>query len=563
MILPDTTSVDTEQLYIRGTNFCIASNNVMLTSKGTISFLTYFNSFASRVYAENSNVDTVQLNITAKGKLNFKLFFEDQHQKNLLGELDFSSADKKTVSFEFSVKAGVYYFDAESSCDSIIYDFEYVSVQKAINDCKIGIVICTFKRENFVLANTRAISEYIALNPELDGKIKTIVVDNGNTLGNIDNALVVANKNSGGSGGFKRGIEEVLADDNLTHFLLMDDDISFYPDIIARTLSLINHCPDSRNVTIGASMMTLDKPYEQYERGGIWTGAKIEAGKAKIDLRDSKNVILNETVDKVDYTAWWFCCMDKAKAKEIGLPLPFFVKCDDIEYALRADNKILLTNGIGVWHESFDSKYVLQLEYYIKRNELILNAIHNHSSSFAKDYFKILKSVALQLVFHRYQGIHFIEQGVLDYLKGADYFANLDGERQHKWLSGSAVNQFSKQELIARGYDISKKEYFCGKRNFLLEFLTLNGYLIPKCFYPKCDFRLVDASKTMPENMFLAKTCVQYNSTIDKGFVTELQKWQLFRALKVLAKLFFLMATKRKKLKRDYQQLINNNLVQK
>ncbi len=59
-----------------------------------------------------------------------------------------------------------------------------------------------------------------------------------------------------------------------------------------------------------------------------------------------------------------------------NLPMPIFIRGDDLEYGLRNMKTLILMNGICVWHEPFENKYSSFLEYYIMRNQLIDNSFH-------------------------------------------------------------------------------------------------------------------------------------------------------------------------------------------
>src|ERR1035437_5741583 len=38
----------------------------------------------------------------------------------------------------------------------------------------------------------------------------------------------------------------------------------------------------------------------------------------------------------VDFQPWWMCLLPPAAVEAIGLPMPFFLKWDDVEFGLRA-----------------------------------------------------------------------------------------------------------------------------------------------------------------------------------------------------------------------------------
>ena len=59
--------------------------------------------------------------------------------------------------------------------------------------------------------------------------------------------------------------------------------------------------------------------------------------------------------------------------KKRGLPSPFFIKGDDVEYSLRNNSNIINLNGLSVWHEDFSGKYSPYLYYYTVRNNIMTN----------------------------------------------------------------------------------------------------------------------------------------------------------------------------------------------
>ena len=64
---------------------------------------------------------------------------------------------------------------------------------------------------------------------------------------------------------------------------------------------------------------------------------------------------------------------------EKTLPIPFFVRGDDVEFSIRNKARIISLNGICVWHMGFGEKFSAQMEYYqVMRNSLILQAFHPH-----------------------------------------------------------------------------------------------------------------------------------------------------------------------------------------
>ena len=82
------------------------------------------------------------------------------------------------------------------------------------NEVKIALNICTFQREEFIHRNLsllQASDFFNPDNPQYYGRLHIFVVDNGSSLQLPESPYVhcIYNRNTGGSGGFQRGIEEI------------------------------------------------------------------------------------------------------------------------------------------------------------------------------------------------------------------------------------------------------------------------------------------------------------------------------------------------------------------
>ena len=120
--------------------------------------------------------------------------------------------------------------------DAEFYGGYFYSNDKVKNDkIKILAIICTFKREKYVRRNIDYFKVFLNKNPLAKKWLYLVVVDNASSLEpfNSKNIKVIINKNTGGAGGFSRGMLEAIESKNkYTHIVLMDDDIAFNPMII-------------------------------------------------------------------------------------------------------------------------------------------------------------------------------------------------------------------------------------------------------------------------------------------------------------------------------------------
>ena len=60
-------------------------------------------------------------------------------------------------------------------------------------------------------------------------------------------------------------------------------------------------------------------------------------------IDETTDIAENEAVDvevSNAYGAWWYSCIPLNEVREKGLPLPLFVRCDDVEYGMRTNQPI-------------------------------------------------------------------------------------------------------------------------------------------------------------------------------------------------------------------------------
>ena len=116
----------------------------------------------------------------------------------------------------------------------------------------------------------------------------------------------------------------------------MDDDILLESSVLIKTIRFLQILrPEHQDLAIGGSMLRLDQMNVQHEAGGKWTGFRIIHGNHNSDLTQVTALLQNEALEMPQYNAWWYCCLPLCAIDENNLPLPFFIKVDDIEYGMR------------------------------------------------------------------------------------------------------------------------------------------------------------------------------------------------------------------------------------
>jgi galactofuranosylgalactofuranosylrhamnosyl-N-acetylglucosaminyl-diphospho-decaprenol beta-1,5/1,6-galactofuranosyltransferase len=253
---------------------------------------------------------------------------------------------------------------------------------------RLGIVICTYNNEARLKQNIR---ELIASKVWHEEKPILALANNGTIEDESwlpqERFIKFDQKNLGGAGGFGRGIYEVvhgqLKDQNITHILLMDDDVKFHPEVISRAIAF--HKKSQQPVVIGGSMLKLEDPTFLHEAGSnlnssstIGTSTDIPTGR----LAETGALDHLGKACQFDYNAWWFCSFPTDAVRAVGLPLPIFIHGDDIEYGMRLNAhgfKVYCPGGISLWHESFENKHPTWIRYFDFRNALIRLSFYHHN----------------------------------------------------------------------------------------------------------------------------------------------------------------------------------------
>jgi GT2 family glycosyltransferase len=311
---------------------------------------------------------------------------------------------------------------------SFIHSFESYISDLVPDEVELGIVICTFNREERVIRTLDRIDQ-IMTNERygLKDKITVFVVDNGRTLDknsiNYDYVRLIPNMNTGGSGGFTKSIMESRKNKK-THILLMDDDIELDPNVIYKTFNLISVLNEKhRKAFVLGGMLLPEKPNIQYVAGAEYL-RKFKRGKHMLDLSNIRTLLQNDEQKHADYGGWWYMCMPESAAEE--LPLPLFIKLDDVDFGLRRMKDHIVMNGIGIWHDSFESKTNPVTDYYfLRRNTLILYSIYGKKNGIYAGISHLLRMLHC-IKEEKSDEYLYTRRAVNDFLKGPEFIAGAE-----------------------------------------------------------------------------------------------------------------------------------------
>ena len=406
----------------------------------TVDFATYMNACSWRKWQKYTGARRLKLHLVlGRGKAKISLL--GYHQAGLdtvrqeFGteiveleqggewEYEFPENDEQMVGFELAalspeleIKAG--YFTVEVD-------------EKKLQPVKLAIATTTCRKEDFIRKNVGLIrQELLEQDTEAAQNLFLHVVDNGRTLTEKEikgrHVYLHPNRNTGGSGGFSRGMIEAMQQKPVaTHVLLMDDDVLVLPESIYRTYMLLRALkPEYRECFVEGAMLHYEEPHLQHEDIGMvkYNERGVKPLKGILDQTLLANNLQTETIEPPEtggYGAWWFCCIPVSHIKECGLSLPLFLRYDDVEFGLRKPVQIITLIGICVWHQLFFTKHSNMTKYFDARNALVVtaagglydwNVVRNHYEG----------EVRTLLMSFRYDAAEAVVSALEDFLKGSE-----------------------------------------------------------------------------------------------------------------------------------------------
>ncbi|BDA72720.1 glycosyl transferase family 2 [Calothrix sp. PCC 7716] len=479
------------------------ANKIILYQNDKISFNTYFNSIYESFYTKYTNLNELKYQFKLIGAFEIVAYRERLgNEKELIKSERVENQDLSNY-LEFSLPllksapdSGRIYLEITClSQQGTIIEGLIATQQEKQRDVSLAIISCTFKKEAYIKRTVDLITKDNLLKNK---DFKIFVIDNGKTLNDNDfndsKVKLVPNRNVGGSGGFTKGLIEALQEGAYTHFLFMDDDIEIDSEVIYKLFSLYEH--GKQDFAISGSMLDLQKKHMLYEAGALYNKFGDEEGniedrelnitsiKRNIDLRNASALNSITLEEEVDYGAFWFFAFSKEVVKNIGLPLPFFIKMDDVEFGLRVkkylNSAIVAFPSIAVWHEPFYAKNTGWDDYYSQRNIMITSAIHG-----SLKYWTVLKSISAGLIYHlllfNYNAAQIYAKAFEDFLAGPNFIKNTDSEALHSQIC-SYSKSHKTQTLVTQPVELNENYQITkvGKFRKFLTLITLNGHLLPK-----------------------------------------------------------------------------------
>ena len=537
-----------------------------------IDLSTYFGAFSLTSWCSLSGIDEVVLRIKISGSVKIRIVhFKPAETQEVLAEkviTNHPSSDgnwTEIVLGNLSGKEGILYpvitvLEERTNIEAL----EYATTQTPCSEVRMAIIMPTFKREVFVQRNLEKISKIL---PDYKGSISLIVIDNGKTL-NIDplppEVTLIPNGNFGGSGGFSRGLLEALDDPrHFTHFLFCDDDIEMEIETIRRTFAIWQYLDDKS--VLGGAMLSLSKKDSIVAVGGFYNSETCSLVLSPpMSSSPLPNLVAHDLPRSTKYFGWWYFSFSRAVYDLLQMPLPIFVRGDDVEYGVRISKlpiKYVTLLGCGVWHEDFMKKKItLVMDFYSTRNMKIINTIYGEKAR-QTILSKALEYVFNNLLLYRYMQARIYLYSWADFLKGPehimeqfrsapDFHLRLMKEYQLEAVSGFDAQSVKKSENISRTPLYLK----------ILMLLTFNGHLLPTFLFKGGASQTVeDYGSFKLKNIFRYKNVIYYDENTGKGYMHRHDKGAffsiMFEAVRLSIKTLVLFPSLKKRYQDNFPQM--------
>ena len=415
-----------------------------------------------------------------------------------------------------------------------------------IRDINISLATTTFKKQEYIKRNIELIKENVLFEgSDLKGHLFVHVIDNDRELDpkelDSEDLKVYMNNNVGGAGGFTRGMIEALKrKDKPTHVLLMDDDVMVMPESLFRTYYLLRLLKDEyKKCFLSGAMFDYDIREKQYEDVGYVHKNDGSYGPIKkaMDMRVIENLVANEnySFDVEDaYAGWWYCCIPVEHIEERGLPLPVFVRGDDVEFSLRNKPGFIALNGICIWHVGFAGKFNAAMELYqVHRNSFVIQAASGICQD--EDFLGRIKTMFWKdITRFAYNNAELLIDSIDDYLKGPEYLKNLDGEKSLKEHNAKNEKLVPLSDLGYSG-ELPTDPYEYESLNRLQKLwymMTINGHLLPNFLLRRTPYIISYDWFFVPGKNYMKKTLVAVNKNNMTGAIRTINRKKCFALIK-------------------------------
>ncbi|MGH3904504.1 MAG: glycosyltransferase [Pseudonocardiaceae bacterium] len=422
----------------------LSRTSVRVPEQTEVSFAAFFNAFPASYWRRWSTLRTLHLRLDVEGAGRIDVYRSkaDATPIHMHGEVIEKTRRQLDIVLDLTPfeDGGWYWFDISTEDSELtLHSGGWHAPVDAPGRAAVTIGMPTFNRPTDCVATLQAIGS-----DELVRSVVTAVVipDQGaNKVSDQDGFVeaqavlgdrlrIIDQPNLGGSGGYARVMYEALENTDCEQILYMDDDIVLEPDSILRAVAFSRFA--RRPMLVGGQMLQAQAKSRLHAWGETLDRRRMRWGSAPgteydhdFDQHSLRQTPWMHRRTDVDYNAWWMCLIPRTVAEDIGLPLPLFIKWDDVEYGLRAQDAGYPTAtvpGVAIWHMSFADKDDATdwQAYFHLRNRLVGAALHGNEDRPTTMLADSLKHALKHALAMEYSTLALQEMAIRDFLAGPD-----------------------------------------------------------------------------------------------------------------------------------------------
>src|SRR5450631_23957 len=382
----------------------VAPGRVALAAGQSVEFSGWLDALPLGYWGHFTTVNIVRLEVTSSAPIHVTVRVSDAQAICR----DVASGTSREGTFTATVDAGEAadggwawpVLTAEPGAEVTEVSWRWVTDDVVPQPNSLAVAITTLGRKEACLRQLGALAEAAQKGGSLDGVLGRVILVDQSTIPVAESAefapvldslgqglTVIRQQNLGGSGGLARGLYEGLKDTRITHVALLDDHALAQPEGLAAAWAFAQAA--RRPTLVGGHMFDAAAPTTLYRLGEVmdrtrftWTslpGTAMNTNLAHTAVTD--HVWLGPAYT-VDFQPWWMCLVPRAAVEAIGLPMPFFLKWDDVEFGLRAQAAGIVSvvlPGAVVWRDSWVGKDAESgwQGYFLLRNRIVTALLHD------------------------------------------------------------------------------------------------------------------------------------------------------------------------------------------
>jgi len=485
LVLPNLEVHAETEMYVRHNDRAwtsLAAPGLHFEAGGVASTDTFYNGLTVGAWKRHCTIRALVLRLAGEGRFVVTVGLHRLAQVTVwLGECNVQLQPGQPFDLPIDpwegLRDGMLYVRIRALTDGRLDAADYLTPDPPLRDVRLGLVITHFNRQAQVGPAIARIASLLD-RPDMREHLTLTVVDNSRNLAVPAHPAIthIPNRNLGGTGGFVRGLLELIDGGRHTHALFMDDDASCETESIARAFALLRHSDRPQLAVAGALLREL-APWHLIEKGARFDG-KVEPLHSGLDVRRVGDLLEAErSMVRPDYGAWWFFAFPIAEIRQY--PFPFFVRGDDIFFGLGNGFEITTLNGVACYGEDFGAKHGPLTAYLDARYHLV-HALLSERRAVSRILWVGTRLFVKSLTSYQYTSARAVTLAMRHVLTGPAFFrGNLDLQDVRNeigaWTPSEKMQPLEADGLPVRG-PRRKPE---AKLRRLARLLTLQGFLLP------------------------------------------------------------------------------------